>query len=56
MEKRLSSAKIQKYKKQNFSQKSLSLSKFNSTETNIKTNQKKDYFALLTQIKNKKIN
>ena len=55
MKKRIPSAGVPKYKQKNFSQKSLSLSKFNSTETQIKSNQKNDYFALLTQVKNKKV-
>lgn len=56
MKNRISSAFTQKYNKQNLSQKSLSISKFNSTESKIKKNEKKNYFSLLTQIKNKKIN
>ena len=55
MSKRISSAMVLKNKKDNLSQKSLSLSKFNSTESRIKFNPNQDYFALLTQIKNKKI-
>ena len=45
---------IQKHKKQNISQKSLSLSKFNPNDSKITTNSKRDYFDLLTQIKNQK--
>ena len=56
MKNRISSAFIKKYKKQNLFQKSSSLSKFNSTESKIKSPIKKDYFSLLTQIKNQKIN
>ena len=55
MSKRISSAMVLKNKKDNLSQKSLSLSKFNSTESRIKLNPNQDYFALLTQTKNKKI-
>ena len=55
MSERIYSAMILKNKKDDLSQKSLSLSKFNSTESRIKFKQNQDYFALLTQIKNKKI-
>ena len=55
MSKRIYSAITLKSKKDNLSQKSLSLSKFNSTDNRIKFNPNQDYFALLTQIKNKKI-
>jgi len=55
MSKRIYSAITLKNKKDNLSQKSLSLSKFNSTDNRIKFNPNQDYFALLTQIKNKKI-
>ena len=54
MSKRISSAIILKHKKENLSQKSLSLSKFNSTESKIKYNPNQDYFSLLTQLKNSK--
>ena len=53
---RISSAFISKYKNQNLSQNSLSLSKLNTTESKIKSYPKKDYFAILTQIKNQNIN
>ena len=55
MNERVSSAFIQKYKSENLFQKSLSLSKFNSTESKTKLYPKKDYFDLVTQIKKKKI-
>ena len=55
MSKRIYSAITLKSKKDNLSQKSLSLSKFNSTDNRIIFNPNQDYFALLTQIKNKKI-
>ena len=55
MKKRIPSALVQNSKKKNFSQKSLSLSKFNSTESQIKANPKNDYFSLLTQVKNQNI-
>ena len=56
MSNRIFSAFMLKKKKGNFSNKSLSTSKFNSTESRSKYNPKKDYFSLLTQMKKKKIN
>jgi len=55
MSERISSAIISKRKKENLSQKSLSISKFNSTESRIKYNPNQDYFSLLTQLKNSKL-
>ena len=54
MKKNTYDSMMQKYNKLNIFQKSLSLSKFNSNDSKITTNSKRDYFDLLTQIKNEK--
>jgi hypothetical protein len=55
MKKNTYDSMMQKYNKLNIFQKSLSLSKFNSNDSKITTNSKRDYFDLLTQIKKEKV-